>query len=228
MRYLHAMNRRSFLGASILTAAGWKWNPKSATPTRHVIFVVNGNGIRKKEYYEDAGLSPNIQRLAHEGFVFTEDHCDSVASHAAAFAELVQGLRDYTYLDGSLSHRIPSIMRQHRPRILLVHETGHDAGHQSYEKYLDAVKASDRNVGRIFDWVKSHPYFGQNTAIVLRPEFGRDDEINSAGQLHHSEGFYYAHRVARIFWGPEFRRGVDSRTVINRRDMGPALAKLLG
>ena len=222
------MNRRSFLKGSILTAAGWRWDQTSSLPTRHVILIVNGNGVRKKEYYEDAGLSPNIHRMANEGFVFTEDQCDSVASHAAAFSELVQGLEDYTYLHCSLSHRIPRIMYERRPRVLVVHETGHDVGHESYEKYLDAVKATDQKVGRIFDWVNNHRYFSQNTAIVLRPVFGRDDEINPAGELHHSEGFYYAHRVARIFWGPEFRRGVDSRTVVNRRDMGPALEELFG
>jgi hypothetical protein len=221
------MNRRSFLKGSILTAAGWRWDRPSSLQTRHVILIVNGNGVRKKEYYEDAGLSPNIRRMANEGFVFTEDHCDSVASHTAAFAELVQGLPDPTYLHCRFSQRIPTIMHQRRPRILVVHETGPDAGHESYERYLDAVKTTDRNVGRIFDWVKSDRYFTQNTAIVLRPVFGRDDEINAAGELHHSEGFYYAHRVASIFWGPEFSAGVDSRTVINRRYMGPALARLL-
>ena len=69
-----------------------------------------------------------------------------------------------------------------------------------------------------------HSYFSSNTAIVLRPEFGRDDEVNRSGQLHHSEGFYYTHRVASIFWGPDFNKGVDRTTVISRSDMAPTIA----
>jgi len=38
--------------------------------TEHLIFVVNGNGLRKKDYYEDASISPNTRRVADEGFVF--------------------------------------------------------------------------------------------------------------------------------------------------------------
>jgi hypothetical protein len=221
------MNRRSFLKGSILAATGLRLNQTRPLKTRHLIFIVNGNGVRKKEYYEDAALSPNIHRMTSEGFVFTEDHCDSVASHAAAFAELVRGLPDYLYLNCRSSQLIPTIMHERRPRILVLHETGHDVGHESYEKYLDAVKATDQRAGRIFDWVKNDRYFSQNTAIVLRPEFGRDDEINSSGELHHSEGFYYAHRVARIFWGPDVTPGVDRTRVINRRDMAPMLAELV-
>ena len=221
------MNRRSFLKASMLAATSVRLDQTRGLKTRHLIFIVNGNGVRKKEYYEDAALSPNIHRMASEGFVFTEDHCDSVASHAGAFAELVQGLPDHLYLNCSSSHLVPAIMHERMPRILVLHETGHDVGHESYEKYLEAVRATDRKVGRIFDWVKNDRYFSQNTAIILRPEFGRDDEINSAGELHHSEGFYCAHRVARIFWGPDVTPGVDTTTVINRRDMAPMLARLV-
>ena len=65
-------------------------------------------------------------------------------------------------------------------------------------------------------------------AIIIRPDFGRDDEVNAQGELHHSEGFYYTHRVASIFWGPDFRKGVDRKTVMNRRDLSPIIATLLG
>ena len=102
-------------------------------------------------------------------------------------------------------------MQQHRPRILICRETTHDVGHESYETYLSAVKRTDAAIGKVFDWVKTHPYFGRNTAIVIRPEFGRDDEVNAYGHLHHSYGFYYTHRVASIFWGPDFNPGIDKK-----------------
>lgn len=201
--------------------------------TQHVIFIVK-SGARKKDYYENPSIAPNIGQLAAEGFVFEEDHCDTVTSHRSCFAELIQGLPDCLYIsDGS---RVPAIMQEFNPRILIVRETRHDVGHGAggypksipgCEEYLSVLKETDRKVGAIAHWVRDDPYFSANTAIVIRPEFGRDDEINAFGELHHSPGFYYTHRVASIFWGPDFNKGVDRKTVVNRRDMAPTLARLL-
>jgi hypothetical protein len=220
------MNRRSFLkGTTAGMAGGLFLSQPSHLQTRHVILVVN-SGARKKDYYENPS-APNIGQLAAEGFVFEEDHCDSVTFHRASLGEMIQGLPGCVFTnDGS---RISEIIAQSRPRILVYRDSRHDAGHDAggYEEYLAAVKENDESVGRIAKWVKNDPYFGRNTAIVVRPEFGRDDVMNVFGELHHSPGFYYTHRVASIFWGPDFNKGVDRRTVINRRDMAPTLAKLL-
>src|SRR5262249_23242781 len=100
-------------------------------------------------------------------------------------------------------------------------------GHETYQDYLRAVKTTDATVGRLFDWVRRHPYFSRNTAIVIRPDFGRDDVVNMHGQLHHSYGFYYTHRVASVFWGPELNPGVETRTVVRSIDLAPTVARLL-
>ncbi len=172
------MHRRLSLKQSSLGAAGCALaTPARPRHTEHLIFIVNGGGARKKDYYENDSLCPNIRKIASEGFVFEEDHCERIASHNAAFRELLTG---HEWLDDGPAHP------------------------------------------NIFD------YFGRNTAIVIRPEFGRDDEVNHSGQLHHSEGFYCTHRVASIFWGPDFVTGVDRTTVISRLDMAPTLASLFG
>jgi arylsulfatase A-like enzyme len=232
------MERRHFLKQITLASAGLVL-PSPPSHTKHLIFVVNC-GARKREYYEQISISPNIHRLAGEGFVFEEDHCERVGSHDLAFAELLQG-REVTrvgvgyptileYIGKGVQldsiHAIPQVLVRHRPRIVVCRELAHDRGHESYERYLRAVKSTDEAIGRILDWVKRHSYFSQNTAIVIRPEFGRDDEVNEHGHLHHSYGFYYTHRVASIFWGPDFNQGVDRRNVISSLDMAPTLARL--
>jgi hypothetical protein len=217
------MNRRSFLKVAAVAAFDERPGRRPPLQIRHVILIVNGGGTRKKDYYEDAGLAPNVRRIASEGFVFEEDHCDTVSSHEEAFLELVRGL-DYRYVESL--RLIPKLMRQEKPRILVCRELAHDAGHDGYEEYLAAVRATDRRIGTIFDWIKNDTYFSRNTAVVIRPEFGRDDEVNQYGQLHHSFGYYYTHRVASIFWGPDIKSGVDKTTVINRLDMAPMLAEL--
>src|SRR2546422_10885397 len=70
--------------------------PRACSPgpprhTEHLIFIVNGGGARKKDYYENDSLCPNIRKIASEGFVFEEDHCERIASHNAAFRELLTG-----------------------------------------------------------------------------------------------------------------------------------------
>ncbi len=233
------MNRRAFL-AWTLGAAVF---PPTNAQTKHLIFIVNGGGVRKKDYYEDELLSPNIRRLAGEGFTFEEDHCEGISSHDAAFMELLTGRESqagarlyptvFHYLNapvrivGSLRF-LPAVMERYKPAILVCRETAHDLGHQSYAQYRRVVQSTDSQVGRLLNWVKNHPCFGCNTAIVLRPEFGRDDEVNRSGQLHHSQGFYYTHRVASIFWGPDFNKGVDRKTVISRLDMAPTIAAVFG
>jgi hypothetical protein len=234
------MNRRTFL-TSVIANGALSRQPRSSAHTAHLIFINNGGGVRRQDYYENPVLAPNVRRIAHEGYVFVEDHCEQVASHEAAVAELLQGreskdLKSFpTILDyvgygvqlASIEH-IPRVMEQYRPRIVVCRHAGHDVGHERYESYLRSVQTMDVTIGNLFDWIKTHPYFANNTAIVIRPEFGRDDEVNEHGQLHHSYGFYSTHRVASIFWGPDFNRGVDRTTVIGSRDLAPTLASAFG
>jgi hypothetical protein len=233
------MNRRHFLKQTSFAAAGVLL-PTFRFKTAHLIFIVSC-GARKRDYYEDEYLSPNIRRLAREAFVFEEDHCERVASHGVAFTELLQGrefraadnARYPTILDyignglqvDSIS-KIPRAMLDHQPRIVVCREASYETGHNSYEEYLHAVKTTDQSIGSLLNWVDTHPQFSRNTSIVIRPEFGRDDEVNEHGQLHHSYGFYYTHRVASIFWGPDFNTGVDRTTVISSLDMAPTLVRL--
>jgi hypothetical protein len=218
------VNRRIFLNRLALITAALYLPAPHAPRTKHLIFIVTG-GARKKDYYEDVSLAPNVRRLAGEGFVFEEDHCEQIASHNAAFAELLGGA---TYPTVHSLDLIPSVMERRRPQVLVCREMAHDTGHVSSEAYLQAVKTTDDGVGNVIDWVKSHPNFCRNTAIVIRPEFGRDDEVNADGALHHSYGFYSTHRVARVLWGPDVKTGVDKKTVVSSRDMAPMIRAMLG
>src|SRR6185295_12485280 len=81
-------SRRLFLKRA---AAGFLIPAPFESRIEHVILIVPG-GARKSDYYQNASLAPNIGRLAEQGFVFEEDHCDTVTSHRSCFRELVQGL----------------------------------------------------------------------------------------------------------------------------------------
>src|SRR5437763_12728846 len=135
----NGMNRRAFLSHLPMYSAGFCLPALGGWRTKHLIFIVNG-AARKKDYYENPSIARNVRRLAGEGFVFEEDHCEQVASHEAAFAAVVGGL--IHPMIHSLDS-IPSVMERRRPRVLVCREMGHDVGHRSFEAYLSAVKATD-------------------------------------------------------------------------------------
>jgi hypothetical protein len=190
---------------------------------KHVILIVP-SGARKTDYYDNASLAPNIGELAAQGFVFEEDHCETVTSHRACVVEMVQGLSGCFFeTDGS---RVSSALYKFKPSVLVLRQMAEDHGHNDYQDYLEAVRQTDRSVGTIATFVRNDPFFGKNTAIVIRPEFGRDDVVNQFGQLHHSPGFHCTHWVAGIFWGPGIRRGVE-RKPVDRRDFPVRIASLL-
>src|SRR5215471_15366561 len=64
--------------------------------TRHVIWIINGAGSRKRDWYENPELSPNLAGLAKESFVYEESHNDTVCNHDRALAELLTGNRQAT------------------------------------------------------------------------------------------------------------------------------------
>src|SRR5215475_7110411 len=135
------MKRRHFLRQTSFAAAGL-FLPRFRFRTKHLILIVTC-GARKRDYYEDEHLSPNIHRLAREAFVFEEDHCERVASHHVAFMELLRGrecdaaenARYPTILDyigngiqvDSIS-KIPRVMQDHQPRIAVCREPLHEVG----------------------------------------------------------------------------------------------------
>jgi hypothetical protein len=235
------MDRRIF-AKSLLTAPAavrGAFGRDSSRRTEHLILIVP-DGLRKTEYRGRTSLMPSLERLAFEGFVFEEDHCEQVASHEAAFEALLRG-REFdsasttypTILDyvgnGLQLDRIEEIrpaLQQSRPRLIVCRLQTLEVGHVNYALYQNDVRRIDSALGTLFDWVKGHPHFSRNTAIVFRPEFGRDDVVNDEGQLHHSYGFYFTHRVASVFWGPDFNRGVDQKTIVTSLDMAPTLTKL--
>ena len=94
------MDRRDFMksmgaiGTGLM--AGGRLMAAPATPsldlkTKHLIWIINGNGSRKKEWYENPQLQPNYARIVKESFVFEEDHNNTVSEHGNSWTELLTG-----------------------------------------------------------------------------------------------------------------------------------------
>lgn len=358
------LNRRDFLkiaAAGALPGAAVTLPAEAQTSslnvkTRHVVLIINGNGARKKEYYERPEVSPNIRRIAAEGSICVEDHNNTPSNHGYMFTEMLSGIdgsygtpywptmthylrkthgdestrywyiqgisyyrnwrfqnkyasthpeypqntwcmsmttqniffeennkspkqiaaeqfpdmdltdrekkmleefiaarlekRDYNpslrrpfiprapfFEEGQALHLIPMILQAFKPRLIIFQQIGHDTGHGAggfllhetgYDDYVKCAESTDEAVGNIYNFIKNDPYFSKNTALIIRPEGGRDDEVNLYNEIHHSNGYYYAHRVASIWNGPDFKEGAVIKDVVNRMEIAPTITKILG
>ena len=138
--------------------------------------------------------------------------------------------------DGQCFEIAKHLLRDFRPKLITIQMLALDDAHADagfwdydtdYEQYRRHIAATDELIGNLHDFIESDPYLRDTTSILLRPECGRDDEVNVYGQLHHSQGNYYAHNVWTLGVGPDFRRGAVFPEQVMRRDLCPTVVYLL-
>ena len=128
------------------------------------------------------------------------------------------------------------VLKAFKPRLITIQMLALDDAHadhgfwnydSDYEEYLQHISATDELIGKLWDTVQADPYLSRTTSLFLRPECGRDDEVNIYGQLNHSPGNYYAHYVWQLAVGPDFKKGLVIKEAVNRRDFCPSLVYAL-
>ncbi len=138
--------------------------------------------------------------------------------------------------DGQCFEIAKHLLSEFRPRLITIQMLALDDAHADagfwdydtdYEQYRRHIAATDELVGNLWDHIRSDPTLASSTSILLRPECGRDDEVNVYGQLHHSQGNYYAHNVWTLGVGPDFRSGAVFPELVMRRDLCPTVVYLL-
>jgi arylsulfatase A-like enzyme len=102
--------------------------------------------------------------------------------------------------------------------------------------YLGVLKELDRQLGRIFNYIRSQPKLRDNTLIVLASDNGHEPGLGSSGSLRGSKGSLYEGgiRSPLIVWGPgriapaSQPRSSNDRTVIVGMDLPPSLLAIAG
>jgi hypothetical protein len=130
---------------------------------------------------------------------------------------------------------VPQILKAFKPKILTVQVLALDDAHADfgnwdhtdYGEYVKHLKATDELIGKMWAEVQADPYLRDTTALILRPECGRDDEVNVYGQLGHSPGNYSAHYVWCMAIGPDFKKNHVVTDKVQRRDLVPTITYLM-
>jgi len=101
------------------------------------------------------------------------------------------------------------------------------------DQYLGVLQEMDRQLGRIFDFIRSRPELRDNTLILLASDNGPERGLGSTGGLRGAKGNLYEGgiRSPLIVWGPgrlqpEAVGTVNARTLLAAMDLAPTLLAL--
>jgi hypothetical protein len=130
------------------------------------------------------------------------------------------------------------ILRDFKPKMITVQVLALDDAHPDFgsstrggatglETYLQHLGVLDELIGGLWSQIQSDPGLRGTTALLIRPDTGRDGEVDRYGQLGHSHGDYHAHTVWTSALGPDFAKGRVVRERVDRRDLAPTVTYLM-
>lgn len=123
------------------------------------------------------------------------------------------------------------LMQQLAPSLLWITLHDIDIAHSgAYSLYIDGIRRSDRLCGEIWQAIESHPEYAGKTALFILPDFGRDSDLDSAGNgfQHHRTGDALSRTTWLLAAGPGIREGVSINRAIDSLDLVPTLGARLG
>lgn len=104
-----------------------------------------------------------------------------------------------------------------------------------HARFLGVMHEMDKQLGRLFDFIREHPKLSENTLIVLTSDNGPDAGVNAAGDLKGYKTQLYEGGIREPFiaWYPDVmpkeKKGtVDSLTVFSAIDLLPSFSTIAG
>lgn len=129
------------------------------------------------------------------------------------------------------------VIKRFKPTLTVVHLSSIDTCHASFSNYLQNVHASDHGTAHLWDFIQNEvPEMSGNTAMIIMPEHGRNDEPN--GIIDQNAFWAYDHSDAnsrRIFGmmvGPNIDAnlsiGGENNQIGDIVNIAPTIAEILG
>jgi hypothetical protein len=123
------------------------------------------------------------------------------------------------------------LMRQHAPSLLWITLHDIDVAHAgAFSLYVDGIRRTDRLCAELWRTVQSEPEYAGKTTMLILPDFGRDSDMDSAGNgfQHHRTGDALSRTTWMLAIGPGVRAGRVVDRPIESTDLAPTLGSLLG
>ncbi|HEY0264509.1 MAG TPA: hypothetical protein VGC07_08295 [Granulicella sp.] len=190
------------------------------------------------------------QRLPHAGkldFVLQDNYEDPFvtppAANVSAQLDRVQRLLRLS-VDDFIAHAstlssadelsffvMQQVMRQFAPSLLWITLHDMDVAHTgAYSLYLDAIRRTDRLCAQIWQEIESNPEYKGRTTLAILPDFGRDSDLDGAGNgfQHHRTGDALSRTTWMMALGPGIRQNVTIDRQIQSLDLVPTIGAWLG
>ncbi|MEE2699947.1 MAG: hypothetical protein VYD71_01110 [Bacteroidota bacterium] len=129
------------------------------------------------------------------------------------------------------------VIKRFKPTLTVVYLSSVDSCHANFSSYLRNIHASDHGTAHLWDFIQTQvPEMAGNTAMIIMPEHGRNDEAN--GIIDQNAFWAYDHSDAnsrRIFGmmaGPSIDAnlsvGSESNQIGDIVNVAPTIAEILG
>jgi hypothetical protein len=123
------------------------------------------------------------------------------------------------------------LMRHFAPSLLWITLHDIDIAHAgAYSLYLEGIRRSDRLCAEIWKNIQDNPEYKDKTTMFVLPDFGRDADINPAGNgfQHHRTGDAASRTTWLMVLGPNVREGRLVERRLESIDLVPTLGSLMG
>jgi hypothetical protein len=206
--------------------------------------TLDGEGIFNREFRDLLGrygrpraIEPGEQAVLDELRDSLDGGLDATAAENArtveryVLDELTKGtsdLRGAGSSDAKALRVARNLISIFKPTLTAVVLQDADIAHGSYNGYVEVIRRNDAAVGEIHRAVLADPELRDSTAIVVCPEFGRDQDLNARRGLDHGDNSDDLNFVSTVCWGPDFRKGQVVTKDVRAIDICPTLCELLG
>jgi arylsulfatase A-like enzyme len=122
-------------------------------------------------------------------------------------------------------------MQQHAPSLLWITLHDIDVAHAgAFSLYIDGIRRTDRLCTELWRAIQRDPEYAGKTTMLILPDFGRDSDMDSAGNgfQHHRTGDAVSRTTWMLAIGPGVREGRVVERPIESVDVVPTLGSLLG
>jgi len=121
-----------------------------------------------------------------------------------------------------------SLLRAFRPRLLGITLQNHDVAHGSFNAYVEVIRRNDEELGKLWDLISRDASLRDSTALLVLPEFGRDQNLNQRNGLDHGDSSADMEQVFLIAAGPQLPRDKVVSKEVRTIDVCPTVLGLLG
>ncbi|HNK41399.1 MAG TPA: hypothetical protein PL002_09440 [Flavobacteriales bacterium] len=129
------------------------------------------------------------------------------------------------------------VMKWFKPALTVVNMSAVDGCHANFTGYLASLHRADHSVGHLWNHIQTQiPEMAGNTAIVIAPECGRNDEPNAVRDQNDWLAYDHSDQNSLCIFGLMAGAGVPSNLVVGGEDnpvgiatdIVPTVAELLG